>query len=78
MLNPVAKNVLEYWFGKVRPIGVEDSKARMKLWFSSNADQDYDIERRFGKLVSTARKGAFDSWADDSCLLYTSPSPRDA
>ena len=51
MTNPIANNVLDFWFG-------------------SNQDFDYDIERRFGKLVSTARKGAFDAWAKDpdDCL----------
>lgn len=70
MTNAIAKNVLDYWFGKARPISADESKLRMKTWFSSDADIDYDIERRFGKLVSTARKGAFNSWENnpEECL----------
>lgn len=70
MANAIAKNVLDYWFGKTRPISADESALKMKTWFSSNADADYDIERRFGKLVSTARKGAFNSWENnhEDCL----------
>lgn len=68
-MNPIAKNVLDFWFGN-RPVSLDDHQSRMKIWFSSDADFDYDIERRFGKLVSTARRGAFDSWSEDpeNCL----------
>lgn len=44
------------------PQQVADSNKR---WFVSNKDVDYDIERRFGKLVSTARSGTFDGWVKD-------------
>jgi uncharacterized protein (DUF924 family) len=64
MVNPVAKNVLDYWFGP-RPMNPQDAAGRNKRWFGSNKDMDYDIERRFGKLVSTARSGTFDAWIDD-------------
>lgn len=37
----------------------------MATWFGQNADFDYDIERRFGKLVSVAAKGGFDSWQQE-------------
>jgi len=70
MTNIIAKNVLDYWFGKQRPIRLEESQKRTTNWFRANADLDYDIERRFGKLVSTARQGLFDRWSSDpeECL----------
>lgn len=62
MTNPIARNVLDFWFGDW-PLTPEQNRSRSAVWFSSDQDFDYDIERRFGKLVSTARKGSFDSWA---------------
>ena len=69
MTNPIAKNVLDFWFGD-RPLSPEQYKHRASTWFGSSQDFDYDIERRFGKLVSAARKGAFDTWAKEpeDCL----------
>lgn len=69
MTNPIAKNVLDFWFGE-RPLTPEQNGEQGARWFVANQDFDYDIERRFGKLVSTARSSSFDSWADDpeDCL----------
>ena len=69
MTNPIAKNVLDFWFGD-RPVPAEQYRQRALTWFGSSQDFDYDIERRFGKLVSAARKGAFDAWAKEpeDCL----------
>ena len=35
---------------------------RGALWWQGGADIDYDIERRFGKLVSAAARGSFTDW----------------
>lgn len=69
MTNPIAKNVLDFWFGEW-PLSPKQNTDRTPVWFRSNQDFDYDIERRFGKLVSTARQGSFDSWAEGAynCL----------
>lgn len=69
MINPIAKNVLDYWFGS-RPITPADASRLGKIWFGGDKDVDYDIERRFGKLVSAARAGSFDGWRSDAenCL----------
>lgn len=69
MANPIAKNVLDYWFGP-RPMAPAAVVERNKFWFGGDKDVDYDIERRFGKLVSAARAGSFDSWESDpeNCL----------
>jgi len=69
MTHPIAKNVLDFWFGDC-PLSPEQDRARNAVWFNANQDFDYDIERRFGKLVSTARKGSFDSLVDQpyDCL----------
>ena len=69
MTNPIAKNVLDFWFGP-RPMSPADVIGRKKFWFGGDKDLDYDIERRFGKLVSAARNGSFDNWESDpeNCL----------
>lgn len=63
MSNNIAQSVLDFWFTSkpLTPDGVSD---RMGFWFGSNADADYDIERRFGKLVSLASKDSFVSWQE--------------
>ena len=69
MSETIAHQVLDFWFGP-RPLTPEASRSRNAIWFGGSSDVDYDIERRFGKLVSAARKGMFDSWSGDaeSCL----------
>lgn len=62
MANSIADNVLKFWFG-AEPLSPETDRLRGKTWFVASQDVDYDIERRFGKLVSSARAGSFDSWA---------------
>lgn len=64
-MNAFAQSVLDFWFGS-EELTPETAGARMKQWFSSNADFDYDIERRFGKLVSLSSKGGFDNWQEDA------------
>ena len=62
-LSPVAASVLKYWFPEScsEP---DHIKAQHERWFNPSADVDYDIERRFGKLVSVASHGGFDSWSE--------------
>lgn len=69
MINPIAKNVLDFWFGS-RPLNPSAVSKRGKFWFGGDQDVDYDIERRFGKLVGAARAGSFDTWQTDpeNCL----------
>ena len=64
-MNPISKSVYEYWFGN-NGLGIEAVKARSSLWWQGSADTDYDIERRFGKLVEAAGKGAFSDWMQES------------
>lgn len=64
-MNSIAQSVLDFWFTP-NNLSPEDAQARMSIWFSSNADFDYDIERRFGKLVSVAAKSGFDGWEEDA------------
>lgn len=63
-MHSFAQSVLDFWFTS-EELNSATASERMSLWFSSNADFDYDIERRFGKLVSMASKGAFDIWQND-------------
>ena len=60
-MNPISKSVYHYWFGN-DGLGIKAVKARNTLWWQGSADTDYDIERRFGKLVEAAGKGAFSDW----------------
>ena len=46
-------------------------KAQGKLWWQGSADTDYDIERRFGKLVEATGKGAFADWMSDAKAALT-------
>lgn len=64
MSNNIAQSVLDFWF-TTSPLTPHVVSERMGFWFGSNADADYDIERRFGKLVSLASKDSFTSWRDD-------------
>ncbi len=72
MSNPLASSVTDFWFG-TEALTPEVAQARMPLWFSSSKDTDFDIERRFGKLVTAAGAGALDSWKDnpDDLLALT-------
>ncbi len=69
MKHLIADTVLDYWFGP-RPLSPRGCSERMSAWFGGGEDFDYDIERRFGKLVSSARGGSFDDWEcrPETCL----------
>lgn len=60
-MDAVAQSVYDYWFG-TEGLSLEAVKARGSLWWQGSADTDYDIERRFGKLVEVAGKGILESW----------------
>ncbi len=79
-INPVALSVYRYWFGEeeLTPANIE---RRQPLWWAGGADQDYDIERRFGKLVEAASQGAFREWLDTpasnlALIILTDQFPR--
>lgn len=61
---PLAKSVLDYWFGEA-PVTPATVSQQSSLWFSGSKNVDFDIERRFGKLVSLASSGMLDSWAEE-------------
>lgn len=60
-MDPVAQAVYDYWFG-TEGLSLEAVKARGSLWWQGSADIDYDIERRFGKLVEVASKETLNHW----------------
>ena len=79
-MNPVAKSVYEFWFGS-EPITRASISHKAKLWWSGGPDFDYDIERRFGKLVEAAAKGAFKDWLNEpksalALILLNDQFPR--
>lgn len=67
MANAIAQSVLDFWFTS-EPLAPADAQARMPFWFGTEASSnlDYDIERRFGKLVSMAAKGSFSAWKNSA------------
>lgn len=64
-MNSVAQSVYNFWFG-TNGLSLDTVKVQSKLWWKGSADIDYDIERRFGKLVEAAGKGAFTDWMEDA------------
>lgn len=64
-LPPLARSVLDFWFGEV-PVTPATVKAQSSLWFSGSKNVDFDIERRFGKLVSLAASGMLDDWVKEA------------
>ncbi len=62
-MDLVAQSVYEYWFGS-EALTPAVTKSRSQLWWQGSADIDFDIERRFGKLVEVAGKGSFTNWMD--------------
>lgn len=60
-MDAVAQSVYDYWFG-TEGLSREAVKKRGSLWWQGSADTDYDIERRFGKLVEVAGKRALEHW----------------
>ncbi len=57
----IQRQLLNFWFEPINTTN-EHAVEQVKLWLDSNENFNYDIERRYGKLVSLARSGAFDSW----------------
>lgn len=64
MANSLANSVLKFWFGE-ETLTPDRINELLPFWFGSSKDVDFDIERRFGKLVSTAASGSLDSWMGD-------------
>lgn len=63
-MDAAAQTVYDYWFG-TEGLSLEAVKARGSLWWQGSADTDYDIERRFGKLVEVAGKGILEGWMEE-------------
>lgn len=63
-MDNVAQSVYDYWFG-TDGLSLDAVKARGSLWWQGSADTDYDIERRFGKLVEVAGKGILEGWMEE-------------
>lgn len=64
-MDKIAQSVYDYWFG-TEGLSLEAVKKRASLWWQGSADTDYDIERRFGKLVEAAGKRSFDNWTHNA------------
>ena len=62
-MSHISQQVNQYWFASLNNPNVS-ADWHIANWFTPTQDRDYDIERRFGKLVSAAGAGAFDSWAN--------------
>jgi uncharacterized protein (DUF924 family) len=57
-----ARQVLEYWIGNADN-DPEEARSRNDLWFSSSANTDAEIERRFADIVVAARAGNDREWS---------------
>ena len=64
-MNLIALSVYNFWFG-TNGLSVDAVKVQSAIWWKSSTDTDYDIERRFGKLVEAAGKGAFGDWMNEA------------
>jgi uncharacterized protein (DUF924 family) len=62
-IPPLASSVLKFWFDE-QPFTPQRASEKASLWWSGSKNTDFDIERRFGKLVSLAGSGALDDWQD--------------
>jgi uncharacterized protein (DUF924 family) len=60
--NPEIDALLDYWFD-VDTGDAQSLDERMRLWFSSTADEDLALERRFGTLARDAAAGTLDGLA---------------
>lgn len=54
------EQILSFWFGPAAEDGWPTGTA---LWFGKSAQVDRAVERRFGRLVEQAKRGALDAWA---------------
>ena len=70
-MTPVDE-VITFWFGELQPV----------QWWRADPGLDRFIRERFGPLHARAERGELMNWRGTAlgrlCLLYTSPSPRDA
>ncbi len=79
-LPPLATSILNFWFG-AEPLTPATAERQKALWWSGSKNVDFDIERRFGKLVGLAGSGIFDAWMDSpktsvALLLLLDQFPR--
>ena len=56
------ERVLSFWL-EPKPTTEDELAARQKLWFMGGKELDAQIEREFGGLVESARRGELDAWA---------------
>jgi len=56
------QQVLDFWFGDQRPYTVSNAEARQSLWFGGRAEDDAEIEARFGSLVERAKLNQLGDW----------------
>ncbi len=63
-----AQEILDYWFGELNDQGLAAAD-RHAIWFSSNADVDGDIRRRWRDLLSRAVAGELRDWPESDAGL---------
>jgi uncharacterized protein (DUF924 family) len=55
-----AEEIIEYWFGDLKPSTPEEG--RFDLWFEKSEDTDQEIRERFLEDIERAGKGELDNW----------------
>jgi uncharacterized protein (DUF924 family) len=62
-LDPLAADVLSYWFGDAPDGSLDELRARTRFWFARNGAVDAEVTKRFASLVERAQRGELDEWA---------------
>ncbi|MCA1926632.1 MAG: DUF924 domain-containing protein [Thiobacillus sp.] len=57
------ETVLAFWFGAPGS-ALETSQRQRALWFGKSAETDRAVSVQYGKLLTDARSGRLDDWAD--------------
>ncbi len=80
MLDPQAKELIDYWFGKLHDSGLPPDD-RYSLWFGGSPEVDAQLKAAFGPLAAQAAEGQLDDWAGLpegrlALILLTDQLPR--
>jgi uncharacterized protein (DUF924 family) len=58
------EEVLSYWFPQGFDADAETLRVQSRRWFRGGAEVDQEIRDRFSHLLSQARRGELDAWAE--------------
>ncbi|WGL59811.1 DUF924 domain-containing protein [Pigmentibacter sp. JX0631] len=69
-VNQNINKILDFWFGDVQKLKLNNVNSSMMLWFSGYPEIDQLIDNKFRKLIEKAILGHFDIWmkTPEGCL----------